>query len=295
MRAGLIDDQVALYNKKLPMSYKQFWDVISTKDRYYQLAQYSDMPALEQVGELISIPEIALNTPGSQQIIPLGYKGKYVISNEAWKRDPENLYKKVPKFMANSFQKAMDLVGAGVLSRATDTSYLTTWDGLAIASASHLVQNSTFSNILTSNPVLTYAAVQNAILALQQQPNYLGEIWYMQGPYKLLVPVALKAVAMNIMISLNGGRYDVNTHEKNWAGEQISEVVVVTRSTSTTAWGLVCTSEENNPFAMVQGLAMDVNDWYDGNQDAWAWNVTGMFAPACRMPQGFVYSSGAGS
>lgn len=295
-RAGLIDRQVALYNKSYKPRWSAFMKRVSTKDRYYQLATVSDIQAFGQVGELVPNPEESLETPFAHKIIPLGYGGGFVVSDEAYRRDPNGLYKKVPMFLSRGYMKAMDNEGGGLLARPNDAGFITTDDGLALASTTHLTRDGTFSNIQTGNPPLSYFAARQMIVSAKQHVTYNGENMELDGPWALLVPTALVDIGELILTQMNGGmRYDTTDHEPNWVRSRISKVIEIPRSTSSTAWGIVPTSEEENPLVMVEGLSPRTIYEEKGGNFSHNFNTKGMFAIGAERPQGFQWSAGDGS
>jgi hypothetical protein len=293
-REGLIDEEILLYNKLYKPIFGQYVDKVETRDRYYQLATVSDMPAMSQVDELVTVPELSIETPYSSQIVPLSYKGAFKVSFEAYDRDPEGLYKDIPKLLSRAYMKSMDGDCAGFISRPDDAAFITTPDGVALASASHLTADGTFSNILSGNKPLTYAACQELILAIMGHPDYNGDNMEMEGPFNLCVPVALAAIAQNIANTINGGyRYDTADREPNWVGGSIAKVVIIPKATSNTAWALV--PVKMNPLLVVDGLSVKTVYREDGDDFSYNWSLMGMYAVGARRPQGFGWSAGDGS
>lgn len=295
-RRDAIDKKVTLYNKNSQnYAFRKFTDEIHTKEEFYRFAMIGDMPALIQTDELDNLPELNFDTPGTLTVYPKGYKGIYTVSNEAYKKDVNQLLSDLPQMISRAFLKSIDVAAAGFLDRYTDTTFMTTWDGLAIGSASHLTSGGTFSNILSGNPVLTYNSAQDALLALMQQTTWNNEPYEINGPVALMYPIALTNVAENIVKGgPNDQRYDTTDHEPNWVGAHISKLIQIPRSSSTTAWAIVDLA--NNPFKVVMGLDMEKHGpiYYQEN-DSWKTSVTGQFALATEKPQGIVFSSGAGS
>jgi hypothetical protein len=293
-REGLIDEEILLFNKLYKPAYRRFVDEVDTRDRYYQLATVSDMPAMSQVDELVPVPELNFETPYSTTVVPLSYKGKFKLAFEAYKRDPEGLYKNIPKLLSRAYMKSMDGDCAGFISRPDDAAFITTPDGIALASTAHLTAEGTFSNILSGNGPLTYAAAQALILAIMQHPDYNGDNMEMEGPFYLCVPPALAAIAQNIKNTINGGyRYDTADREPNWVGGMIADVIIVPKATSNTAWALVPVKE--NPLLLVKGLGVQTVYTEDGDDFSYNWSLMGMYALGARRPQGFGWSAGDGS
>lgn len=296
-RPGLIDKQVALYTP----AYKPRWEdfvkrVVSKDSWYYQMATVSDIGAFSQVDELVDNPVQTLETPFAHRIVPLGYGGSFVVSDEAYRRDPNGLYKKVPKFLARGYMKSMDNEAAGFLARANDAGFIVTDDGLALASAVHLTQSGTFSNISPNNPPLTYAAAKSGIVLAKQHVTYLGENMELDGPWALLAPTPLIDVAEMIVNNMNGGmRYDTTDHEPNWVRTRAKKVIEIPRSTSSTAWAWVPIRDEENPLVMVEGLSPRTIYEEKGGNFSHHFHTRGMFAIGAERPQGFQWSAGDGS
>jgi len=296
-RAGLIDRTLHLYMKAAKAPYKQMVNTVETRDRYYQLAALSDLPAASLINEITLIPDENLFSPWTQQIIPRSRKIKFIVSDEAYSRDPEGVYKKAPYLTERSISKALDIEGAGLLSRATDATFLTTPDQVAIASAAHLNEIGVWSNIISSggvaNPVLSYGAVEDGIVQLMGQTGYNGiDNYDLMGPYDLWVTTENVGLANRIVKAMQ--RHDTANHDPNWAGDLIRNVVVVPRASAstTTAWALVATGDRN-PFLLVNGLGLKTHYWYDGDNDAHKWNARKMWAYGAIDARGFVYSAGA--
>ena len=131
-------------------------------------------------------------------ITPKSYKGKFKISVEAFLRDPHGLYDAVPVKLADSLRKSREQDCAGFLTRADDSAFVTTPDGVALASASHLNGPGVFSNLLTGNAPLSYNAAQDAIIQGMQAPDYNGDNMQIEGPWQLVVAISNVAIAQNI-------------------------------------------------------------------------------------------------
>ena len=293
-REGLIDEEIKIAAKAVPTTFKRFVDVVETRDRYYQLGTVGDMPSMSQIDELGSIPELSFETPFASTITPKSYKGKFKISVEAFLRDPHGLYDAVPVKLADSLRKSREQDCAGFLTRADDSAFVTTPDGVALASASHLNGPGVFSNILTGNAPLSYNAAQDAIIQGMQAPDYNGDNMQIEGPWQLVVAISNVAIAQNIKNTINGGyRYDTADREPNWVGGQIDDVVVVPYATSQLPWMLI--AKPQKPLLLVNGLGVKTIYQENGDDASYNWSLTSMYALGARMPQGLVWSAGNGS
>jgi hypothetical protein len=291
-RAGLIDKLVPLYIANKKLAYKGFVNEITTKDRYYQIASIGDMAAATLVNELTEIPEDDFATPFLQQLVPRGRKVKYKVSDEAYSRDPNGIYgdKRIASLLGAAITKAMDTDASGFLNRADDSTFLTTPDGIAIASTAHLNAAGTYSTRLSTDAPLSYGALEQALVELSQQTSHDGDPMDFDSEVWLLVPPALYPLAMRIWKSMN-----VNTNanrEYNYGGNMIRGVIKLSRATSSTAWMIVAADPDIKPFMMVHGSAVKTHNWYDGNIDGHLWNIRKMWALGVAQARGYVWSPG---
>jgi len=115
----------------------------------------------------------------------------------------DNLYEQVSKSRAKSLAFSMrqtkEIVGANIINRCTNASYLG-GDGVVLLSASHPTRNGLVSNILAPAADLSEAAIEDLCIQVMGATNNVGLLINMM-PQKLLVPRQLWFEANRILKS----------------------------------------------------------------------------------------------
>ncbi len=113
---------------------------------------------------------------GITTYVHIAYALGYIVSKEEIR---DNLYKQVSerRAAANAFsmRQTIENVCAFPYNNATSTTYFTTFDGVALASASHVnTTGGTFSNVLTPGADLSEAAIEDMCVQIMGAQNDRG-------------------------------------------------------------------------------------------------------------------------
>lgn len=277
--------------------YTEFVRQIDNNNSFYRVATEGDFEPALVVNEATGVEYQNFETPYNRDYNYYKRGIGFSLSWETMNRGKYGLYADRGKKMGDSIRKSIEADMANFINLATTTPTATnvqnvpvTPDGVQLASASHLRQGGTYSNIVTGNPALSVTSLAQAIQELIRQPSHTNDPMMFMGPYKLLVPPELADLANRLVKSQ---KYPTtNDNDPNWGGGFISEVVVNPYFTSTTAWALAMTGAEN-PLVMVNSSGLRTYDQYDIDVDGKKFASFQIWAKVPRDPRGFVYSAGA--
>lgn len=284
-----IDSLVKLYKTSATTFYNQFTRTRSTTNVYDRIATEGTFGSLNPQSEGNPLDFIDFRTPFYMDVTPIKYGGRFEMASETSESDKTGIIsRKVPKLL-RAADKAVESRCAGFMNLATSTAFATP-DGVALASASHLYEGGTFSNIVTGNPALSLVSLELALQELIVQPDDSGDPMQFMGPYTLLVPAALAGLANRLV---NAQKVpSSNNNDPNWAGSLINKVVVNPYFTSSTAWSLVAQGADN-PLILLKRRDPKVKMYPVEESDAEGCAVTTIFAAYAEDPRGFIYSAGA--
>jgi hypothetical protein len=199
------------------------------------------------------------------------------------------------KGVMNSIRLSQEYDAAEFINLATagtTTNGVVAIDGVTLASASHLVNSGTASNILANNPVLSYTSLAAAKAALLNQRDWNGDPMMIAGPYVLLVPPGLMDFAYRLTQSSN--IVGSNDNDKNIAGMQVT-VCPSQFFTSTTAWMLI--SKPENPLVRVERGKVETSssDHRLSIDNSMIYSAMADYGKSALDWRGIVFSSGAGA
>ena len=298
-----LDKTIAIYNENANWMWKQMAPTISTQEAYWRALQYSDFSIAPSIGQSQSLPVEDFETPYFKDFYPVKRALTAASSTESIQSD-KALYQiiaKTGKMLNIAVNKAFEVEASAFMNLATDTATQSVGpDGVALASASHPYANGTTTNILTSNPVLSQAALETARTALIQQLSHKGDPMMFMGPFDLFVPPALISIADRAVGAATYGVAGVNTgtalgNDPNVMGTSRVRVVCNPWFTNSTAWYLRCRNEEDHGLRLITRRLPTTKVWDDEGTDSVRTGVTGIICRAVTDWRGLVYSSGAGS
>ena len=223
------------------------WHTEMTTQEFKRMYQRGDFPLGTVVTESspipISSPWTGYNKDYYWAKRGIGYKCSY----EKLETDQYNIVAKtVSEGMAMAMQETKESTAANVFNNATSTAtpYVGP-DGVALVSASHPYNGGTFSNLGTgaSNTNVDLAAdtLEDAIAKMLEGKSREGKPAPRRGPFKLMVPVGLVGIANRLVKSMKLPTTADN--DINWAGGQISGIIVNPWLTDTDAWFLISANQ----------------------------------------------------
>lgn len=287
-RPGL-DYVIALYNKNRNNFYTQFTVAEANTKPFIRVATEGDFQAASEVGQGEPIDFQDWQTPFYRDYT---FRKRALGYTEASETSLSDLYgaysRKMPK-MLKSIDRAMEFDAAEFLNLATSTT-VPTPDGLALASAAHLLDVGTYSNILSGNPPLSVTSLAQAKTEIFKQVSHTGEPMAYDGDLVLLVHPDRQDLAYRL---INADKQPTTgDNDPNWAGQKV-KLVVNPYFSSTTAWALVAADKASNPLKMVTRRGVLRKEDYDINRDAYVFTATCIWLKAAMDWRGFVYSAGA--
>lgn len=289
-RAG-IDDMVRMYRKNNPSQYKHMVQIEPNKEQFVRLKTLSDFAPADDVNEATGMIFDDLQTPFTMDVYKVKKGLGFGISSEMWDRDRYKVFRDPGYLMGRAIEKAKEADIANLMNLATTGSLLTP-DQVAIASANHLLDGGTWSNILSGNTPLSAPGLEQACNEIAQQPSYTGDPMRYTGPFDLWVHPSLRGLANRLCKTKNGRLPEGNHNDDNWGGDQIRNIFTGFYFTVPTAWGLVVCDKQDFPFKMYNERTLKVRNQYDLGKDVELYGATAIWAKAARSPYGFIYSAG---
>jgi len=295
-REGL-NDVISLYNDKNPGLWKKIAKQSDTNDYFYRVLQEGDMGPAIALNEATGISYDDFQTPFSKDYYPLKRGVGFAVSSEALESDRYKVIARKGSKMAKSMNKTIEADVANFINLA-NSSTLTGPDGQPLASASHPLDSGLASNILNSpaggsgaSLALGPLALEQAVQELVQQQSHRGDPMMFMGPYRLYVPPALWGLA-NRIVKANGLQ-GTNTHDPNFAGGYVSEVVMDPYFTSSTAWALRSVKDDEHGLAFISRRNERTKEQYDIDKDVMKYTLTRIWVKGIEDWRGFIYSPGA--
>jgi hypothetical protein len=224
--------------KRFPEVWRQLVKVEKSERAYEECAFLSGLTLVPKKGEGDAIVyDARLQGPTKRwthDTFALGMR----ITEETIEDDLYRVMQDGARELGVSARETRHVAVAEIFNTGFVTTYHTAGDALAVFSASHVrLDGGTWSNLATA-AALSYAALQNGILAFEQQKDHRGKK-IMQTPMTLLVPQALEYKALELLESI-GNPENANRVINSIARARPSITLVVwPYLTSPTAWFLI--------------------------------------------------------
>ena len=282
-----LDGIVKLYQSDAKLFYPSYSRVKTTTNDRDKIGTEGTFPVLTNIGEGDSHPIIDFRNPFTMEITPLKFGGIFSVSSEAMEAEKWGMIGRKATKLLQAEDKTKEYLLADIHNLATNAAFATP-DGVAAASASHLYNGGTYSNIVTGTPVLSQVALELAINELMYaQKDDEGDPWGFSGPYNLLVHPAQAGLANRLVKAMK--LPTTNNNDPNWAGEFIANVIPVPFFTSTTAWSLLSTGRKN-PYILLNRRGVQVKMDDDFSKDGSLVRVNSIFTRYMEDPRGWIYS-----
>lgn len=171
-----------------------------------------------------------------KEIFPRPFNKGVQASREEWDDDQRKTIHKYAEYMTMSKIDTMSTYATSVLNNAFTTACK---DGQYLISNSHPYEGpegGTWSNLVTGNPKLTIAALEQGLIQFKYCANGRG-LSIVMKPRFLVVGTALEYTAKKMLIK--GNMPFTNDNTKNLVADEGLEVVVLPKLTSSTAWFLM--------------------------------------------------------
>lgn len=213
----------------------------------------------------------------------------FAITKEAIQ---DNLYKNQFPMQAvalrNSLKTTKNILGASVLNNAFDVNY-PLGDGQPLCSLSHPIDGGVFANKLPVSVDFSEAAVEAAIIAIQQFPMQSG-ILSQTMPLKIVVPKELQFAAARLLESsfrVDTANNDINAlYHRNYIPQGY---VVNQYLTSPTAWFILTDAEEG--LKHFQRTPVETDTYVDFPTDNVMAKASERYSFGCSNPR-IIFGSG---
>ena len=180
----------------------------------------------------------------------------------------DNLYEQVgksrAKALAFSMRQTKEIVGANIINRITNGSYLG-GDGVVLASASHPTRSGNQSNILSPAADMSEVAIEDLCIQVMAATNNVGLMINLM-PQKLLVPRQGWFEANRILKSVlqsNGANNDINVLKSTNAFP--GGIVMNHFLTDSDAWAILTNCPDSLVYQERKALVFDQDNDFDTN------------------------------
>lgn len=216
---------------------------------------------MQEVAEGAAFPDTPVVEIGSKTIVNKIFKHQVSLTKEMREFDNYGVVMAEATKTAYNGRVMQDQIGADIFNNAEGSS--TTWDGLSLANANHLigVTGQTQSNVVTG--AFSTTSVNSCLTRLMQQKDQSGITTNYQGRY-LIVPPALNEDAYQLINSTD----DPSTANRaiNWNGFRKLQAVV---------WPLLTSSVDYHVLADKMFHRLMYGFWIDPTVDVVRDPVTG--------------------
>ena len=298
-KSGL-DEVISVYNRNPALKWKLMAPTVSTVQGYWRAMQESDFSIAPTIGQGSTIPVEDFDTPYFKDFFPVKRALVAQNSRETVQSDLYGVIKRTGSKLNLAIQKSMEVEASSFVNLATDTNPASFGpDGVSLASMVHPYTGGTTSNILPSNPPLSYSALETARTMLMAQLSHKGDPMMFSGPFDLFVPPALMSVAERIVGAQNygvgGAGGGAKGNDPNVMDSSRVRVVVNPWFTNQFAWMLRSRNEDEHGLRFLTRRMPETKVWDDFATDSVKTSVTAIFCRAIRDWRGVVYSNGLGS
>lgn len=299
-KSGL-DEVISVYNKNPSLKWKLMAPQISTVQGYWRAMQEADFSIAPAVSQGSTLPVEDFETPYFKDFYPVKRALIAQNSRESVQSDLYGVIKRTGSKLNLAVQKAMEVEASAFVNLALDTSNASLGaDGLPLASTVHPYIGGTATNIIPSNPVLSYTSLETARQMLMSQASHKGDPMMFDGPFDLFVPPALMSVAERIVSAqtygVGGAQGTAKGNDPNVMNSSQVRVVVNPWFTGPgTAWMLRCRNEDDHGLRFITRRMPETKVWDDFATDSVKTSVTAIFCRAIRDWRGVIFSKGDGS
>lgn len=253
-RSG-VDKYFPIFGKERPKIYTSIgFSPIKTTMEFWRMYQEAGYGYATVVDEATGIPIDTFDTLNNKDYywVKRGLADKR--SYEAISTDQYGLSKKIAKKMAKAMVDTKESTAAAVFNNHTSTgAQYVGPDGKAFIASDHGTKGGTWSNLgiddQSTNADLSITALEGMLQHAMDTVNHRGIPDPRMGPFKLMVSTSDAALAHRLVASQKYPQS--NDNDPNWAGGQISGVIVNPWLTDTDAWWLI--SADNGLFELQHG------------------------------------------
>lgn len=259
---GMYDVMNMFSSKKPDFAQQLVSRRINTKDLYEEIALWSGLGPAASMDEASGVPFDIATTPFSKKFYPIIKAIGWDVSDDALETDRYGKLRNFSTMAAQSHyiteqQEAADLINYMISTNARRLGI----DGVSLVSTAHPTKTTTWSNRPSTDLYLGALALEQAENEMMDQMAYRDYPFPQTGPYNLYVSNANRGLANRLTKSdkLPGG----NDNDKNWAGQQITNVSVNPFITQRQYWMLRAAADSDHGLFMLQRRPITVKEGYD--------------------------------
>jgi hypothetical protein len=221
-----------------PEEFSQIFDMQTSDKSYEERVQYVGLGLAPVKGQGAPISFDGAKQGYISRITNITYAIGGIVTREAIEDGQySSVAERIARYIAFSIRQTCENVGANVINRATNGSYLG-GDGVALASASHPEHNGNQSNLLSPAADLSEQAIEDMCIQIMKATDSKG-LKISLIAKKLVLPVDLTFEATRILKSVL--QNDTANNAINALREQgmLSDGVAINHYlTDTDAWGI---------------------------------------------------------
>ena len=202
-----------------------------------------------------------------------------------------NIGSQYSKHLAQSMVETKETRMANILNRGFNGSYLG-GDGVALMSTAHPIANGSFSNQLAVSAALSQTSLEQMLIQIRDAVDNNGKKIRLE-PKKLIIPTAnmMQAeVILNSVLKTGSANNDLNAIKSlNLVSEGAS---AVSRLTSTTAWFVTTTANDDNGIKLLMRRKMEKGMEGDFETDSMKYKSTERYGEGWTDPRGIFGTAG---
>jgi len=221
---------------------------IKTKDEYERRARIAGLTGMEKIADGAAIPLAETPRPDTKEYEQERYGLGFSITAGMKKFNRYGIMKDLTAKLSKHMREEKDIELAKIFNNATSTTYFTGFDGLALASNSHLCKDdggSTYDNYLDA--ALGVSSFESGTVYFDTLIDDDGYA-IVKNPTHLFVNPQLRWEGREILGSELQPYTGDNT--KNIAAEYDLTLFVYHRLTSSTSWGFIAKDSDYDIFVM---------------------------------------------
>jgi len=221
---------------------------IKTKDEYERRARIAGLTGMEKIADGQNIPLAETPRPDTKEYEQERYGLGFEITAGMKKFNKYGIMKDLTAKLSKHMREEKDIELAKIFNNATSATYYAGFDGLALASNSHVCKDdggSTYDNYLDA--ALGVSSFESATVYFDTLIDDDGYA-IVKKPTHLFVNPQLRWEAREILGSELSPYTGDNT--KNVATEYDLSLFVYHRLTSSTAWGMIAKDSDYDIFVM---------------------------------------------
>ncbi len=184
------------------------------------------------------------------------------------------------RHLASSLIETKETITANIMNRAFTSGY-NGGDGVVLCSASHPIVGGTFSNVLSTAAALSQTSLEQMLIQIRSTAVDNNGKRITLEPTKLIVPPALMLQAEVLLKSAL--RTGTANNDINPLKGKLSDIAVITRLTSNTAWWIQTDAPEGLKF--LTRRAMEKSMEGDFETDSMRYKATERYAVGWTDPR----------